>query len=62
MLIRLNAVFKAAKFGESAADPASSSQQRGGGIYCRGLLLKRRASGGNGASYSNNFSGATVSR
>jgi hypothetical protein len=36
MLSRLNAAFKAAKFGETAADTASSSQQRGAGIYFQG--------------------------
>jgi hypothetical protein len=62
MLNKLNAVFKAAKFGETTADPASSSQHEVPEFISRVLLLKRRANGGNGASYSNNFSGATVSR
>jgi hypothetical protein len=61
ILSRPNAVFKAAKFGETAADAASSSQQRGAGIYFQGCC-SNGAQVPETASYSNNFSGATVSR
>jgi hypothetical protein len=55
MFSRLNAVFKAAKLGETAADPASSSQQRGAGIYFQELLLRRRAGRGNGVLFEQFF-------